>query len=116
MPYFEPPIAYDLPPTLPGARGVINSHARWKKGQRRGRSVLKTAGVYKTVDSPTVDETKAADIYYAGGHIYEVSDAERLALEAAEYTVTLGIPGDLLTESGDYITDELGVPLRTEYV
>ena len=86
---FEPPIAYDLPPTLPDPRPrYINAHARWKGGQRRGRTVLKIAGTYSLVDTPTVDQTNSADAVYMGGHIYTVDQTEADALSAAGYTVT----------------------------
>lgn len=87
--YFEPPIAYDLPPTLPHPRPrYLNAHARWKGGQRRGRSVLKLNGVYVTKDTPTVDETLAATEVYMGGHIYTINNITADALVAAGYAVT----------------------------
>lgn len=116
MPYFEPPIVYDLPPTLPG-RGIVNSHAKWKGGQRRGRSVLKKDGIYTTVDVPTSDQTLAADIYYAGGHVYEISQAEYDALIAAGYDPLLSYPGYILVEAGtdtDFLTTTDGEQLTDE--
>lgn len=87
--YFEPPIAYDLPPTLPHPRPkYLNAHARWKGGQRRGRSVLKLNGVYVTIDTPTVDQTLAASEVYMGGHIYTINNITADALVAAGYVVT----------------------------
>lgn len=86
--YFEPPIVYDLPPTLPDPRPrYINAHARWKGGQRRGRSVLKLDGAYVTIDTPTVDQTLAATELYQGGHVYTVEKSIANALSAAGYTV-----------------------------
>lgn len=111
--YFEPPIAYDLPPTLPEPTRprYINAHAKWKGGQRRGRTVLKytttslyplidlfpevdlyplsEAGtvVYVTVDTPTVDQMAAADFAYQGGHIYTVSNEEAENLINAGYAI-----------------------------
>lgn len=86
--YFEPPIAYDLPATLPNPRPrYLNAHARWKGGQRRGRSVLKLNGVYQTIDTPTVDQTHAATEVYMGGHIYTITNITADALVAAGYTV-----------------------------
>lgn len=113
--FFEPPIAYDLPPTLPDPRPrYINAHAKWKGGQRRGRSVLKHGSVYTIVDTPTVDQMAAADIAYQGGHIYEVSVEEAYALFTAGFNVYHGT--DLLTtESGDFITTESGDLLQVEY-
>lgn len=86
---FEPPVAYDNPPTLPNPRPrYINAYARWQRGQARGRSVLKNSGVYTVVNTPTVEQTLLADIYYAGGHIYTVDQEEANALSAAGFTVT----------------------------
>jgi hypothetical protein len=87
--YFEPPIAYDLPPTLPNPRPrYINAHARWKGGQRRGRSVLKIAGEYTIIDTPTVDQIASADEVYQGGHVYTITAAIANGLVAAGFTVT----------------------------
>ena len=86
---FEPPVAYDLPPTLPNPRPrYINAHAKWKPGQRRGRSVLKSGSTYTIVDSPTVDQTNSADAHYLGGHIYTVTQEEANSLSAAGFAVT----------------------------
>lgn len=114
--YFEPPVALDLPPTLPEPTRprYLNAHAKWKGGQRRGRSVLKHGSVYTIVDTPTVDQMAAADIAYQGGHIYEVTAAEAYALFLAGFNVYHGT--DLLTtESGDFITTESGDLLQVEY-
>ena len=87
---FEPPIAYDLPPTLPEPTRprYLNAHARWKGGQRRGRTVLKNSGVYTIVDTPTVDQINSADIAYQGGHVYTIDSDEAFALIAAGFTVS----------------------------
>lgn len=85
--YFEPPVAYDNPPTLPGA-GIINSHARWKGGQRRGRSVLRISGSYQTIDTPTVDQISSATEVYQGGHVYLITNIEADRLVTAGYIVT----------------------------
>lgn len=88
--YFEPPVVFDLPPTLPPPvrPRYINAHARWKGGQRRGRSVLKVAGVYSTIDTPTVDQTISATEVYQGGHIYTIPRVIAQSLVDAGYTVT----------------------------
>lgn len=114
--YFEPPIAYDLPPTLPEPTRprYINAYAKWKGGQRRGRSVLKTGSVYTIVDTPTVDQMAAADIAYQGGHIYEISVEEAYALLQLGFNVYHGT--DLITtESGDFLTTESDDILEVEY-
>lgn len=113
--YFEPPVVNDLPPTLPGVRHrVINSHAKWKGGQRRGRSVLKLDGVYQIIDTPTVDQTHAATEVYMGGHIYQVPVDIAYQLHLLGLNVYAGT--DILTtESGDILTTESGDPLTAEY-
>lgn len=111
--YFEPPIAYDLPPTLPEPTRPrwINAHAKWKGGQRRGRSILKYTGdlvypsdtlfpdtanlfplvvgqvTYVIVDTPTVDQMAAADFTYQGGHVYVVANDEAENLVNAGFTI-----------------------------
>lgn len=111
--YFEPPIAYDLPPTLPEPTRprYLNAHAKWKGGQRRGRTVLKYTGslvypsdtlfpdtadlfpliegqvTYVTVDTPTVDQMAAADFAYQGGHVYVVANDEAENLVNAGFTI-----------------------------
>lgn len=114
--YFEPPVAYDLPPTLPEPTRprYLNAHAKWKGGQRRGRSVLKHGNTYTIVDTPTVDQMAAADIAYQGGHVYEVTPEEAYYLHAAGFNVYHGT--DLLTtEDGDFITTESGDLITVEY-
>lgn len=60
------------------------------KNRAVGRSVLKIAGVYQTIDTPTQEQVASATEYYAGGHIYVISDATAVALSNAGYTVDLG--------------------------
>lgn len=52
-----------------------------------GLSVLKTAGFYTTVESPSPEDIAAADIAYLGGRVYPISPDEAAALTAAGYTV-----------------------------
>jgi hypothetical protein len=49
--------------------------------------VLRTAGVYETVDCPTTTQIAAATEVYLGGHVYDVTEAVKDALVAAGYTV-----------------------------
>lgn len=91
-------------------------YARHRSAQPRGRSVLKNSGVYTIVDTPTSDQCDAADIFYLGGHIYEVSEDEATALTTAGFIVTYGIPAPLQTESGDYLYTETDETIITEYV
>ena len=113
--FFEPPIAYDNPPTLPRPiPKYINAHARWKGGQRRGRSVLKTGSTYTIIDTPSQDQMDAADITYLGGHIYEVTTQEAYELWLAGFNVYHGTDL-LLAESGDFLTTESGDLIQVEY-
>lgn len=50
-------------------------------------SVLKNGEDYTDQTYVYSDDIDAADIYYQGGHVYEVSEAEKDALVAAGYTV-----------------------------
>lgn len=56
-------------------------------GVRRGVSVLKIDGVYRTIDSPTVDQINTATEYYAGGHVYQVTEQTAFDLTEAGYAV-----------------------------
>lgn len=91
-PIFQPPTADTLPPTVPGIPGndpVAYRLLRHFKNRAHGQTVLKTAGVYRTVEHPSQDELDAASEVYLGGHIYTVSATTAAALEAAGYTTTL---------------------------
>lgn len=94
MPFFEPPVAYDLPGVWPGVdpRRPVTPLARRLfrhfGGNPRGRSVLKAHdGTYTTVDTPSQDQIDASAVAYIGGHRYEVTEAEAAALTAAGFTV-----------------------------
>jgi hypothetical protein len=88
MPTFQPPTVADVPRVLPDTRGVQYLFARHCSNLPRGRSVLKTAGVYRTVDNPSQTDIDAASEVYLGGHVYTVTQAVADALTAAGYTVT----------------------------
>jgi hypothetical protein len=53
----------------------------------RGISVLKIDGEYYEIRTPSQDEIALAEIFYQGGNVYNVSDAEALELENAGYEV-----------------------------
>jgi hypothetical protein len=53
----------------------------------RGITVLKIDGEYYEMRYPSSEEVDAAQEAYIGGYSYEVSAAEKDALEAAGYTV-----------------------------
>ncbi|MFD3531988.1 hypothetical protein [Streptomyces sp. NPDC058664] len=54
----------------------------------RGITVLDNGGVYTTRRYPTQDEIAAATVAYQGGHEYEVDDATKAALIAADIGVS----------------------------
>lgn len=88
MPIFSPPTVNDLPPLLPSTRGLQRRLMRHYAPRRRGRSVLRIAGVYSTVDTPSQTQIDTATEVYLGGHVYTVTDAVATALAAAGYTTT----------------------------
>jgi len=77
-------VSYDNPYRSAG-RGC---HRLWRYfgPNARGRTVLRTAGVYRTTDYPTTDEINAASEVYLGGHWFEISEATATELQAAGYT------------------------------
>ncbi len=90
---FEPPHDSDGPRKLSeqgrrraGVSRVANDLAS-RYAAPRSFSVLKVGSTYQTIQGPTTDQVDAADIYYAGGHIYEVDETEAAALVAAGYDV-----------------------------
>lgn len=83
-PTFQPPAVLDVPTILP-TRHPGNAVMRHFGPYPRGRTVLKTAGVYRTVDTPTLDDINAATEVYMGGHIHVVTQAVADALTAAGY-------------------------------
>ena len=54
----------------------------------RGISILKINNVYKQIRVPSTDQVDSASEYYAGGHQYEVSEAVKSALIAANIGIT----------------------------
>jgi len=75
-----------FPPTVnegPAGFGLF-----YRYTHTRGVSVLKTSGVYATKRYPTQDEITAATEYYAGGHEYEVTSAQKSAIIAAGIGIT----------------------------
>ena len=75
-----------IPPTVEeGPAGDNILHYRYKL--TRGITVVKEAGVYRQTRYPFAEELADADLYYLGGHEYEVDATEKAALEAAGYTV-----------------------------
>lgn len=103
--YFAPPIVYDNPTSyrqgtervqphpVDATTNRMFSHFNRTVARARGRSVLKEAGVYSTVDTPDTNRIAAAEEVYLGGHVYAVTDAEAADLVAAGYTVYTEAPG-----------------------
>lgn len=87
MPTFFPPIVEDVPAVLPETTGVAYMLFRHYGPYRRGRSVLKHGGVYRTYDTPSDVEVNTAQEVYLGGHIYNITAATADALTTAGYTV-----------------------------
>jgi len=75
-----------FPPTV--EEGPAGSGLFYRYTHLRGVSVLKTSGVYATRRYPTQDEITAATEYYAGGHEYEVTSAQKSAIIAAGIGIT----------------------------
>ena len=88
MPTFVPPTVEDTPyvnaETPPLSRRLFRHYGAIP----RGRSVVRIAGQYLTVDTPDQLTLALATEVYLGGHEYVVSDAVATALTAAGYTVT----------------------------
>ncbi len=84
MPRFDPPTADATPPILPRPHPG-NDLFKHFKSRAMGLSVLKLDGVWQTIQSPTLDQTNAADYYFAGGHTAIISAALAAELTAAGY-------------------------------
>ena len=54
----------------------------------RGVSVYRLNGEYYEMRYPIEDEIAGAEVFYLGGHNYEVDEDEKNRLEAAGYTVS----------------------------
>lgn len=57
----------------------------WRYRIARGDSLLVVAGEVIRQRTPAVQDVEAADFAYLGGHVYEISQAERDILVAAGY-------------------------------
>lgn len=80
MPIFFPPTVDE------GPAGLGPLFYRYKL--TRGVSILKTGSTYKKLRVPSTDQIDAASEYYAGGHEYEVTEAQKSALIAANIGIT----------------------------
>lgn len=52
-----------------------------------GISVFRIGGVWDSAEYPSAEQEAAADLFYRGGHVYDLSDEEVTALEAEGYTI-----------------------------
>lgn len=97
MPSFTPPTAFDEPQVL-GVPHPGNKLLRHYRALERGRSVLKIAGTWTTVDSPTTDQVNDATQIrdaagnlvpgaFTGGRTFQITEAIKTELVAAGYTV-----------------------------
>lgn len=75
-----------IPPTVDEGPAGFGFFYRYKLS--RGISVLKLSGSYVRKRVPSTDEIDASTEYYAGGHIYEVSEATKASLLAAGIGLT----------------------------
>lgn len=80
-------------PELPEMRGTGRTRGEnrirglWP-GVPREKAVLKIAGTYQAIAEPTSAQLDAATEIYLGGHVNEVTAAQKTALEAAGFTVS----------------------------
>lgn len=99
MPVFTPPLRLEW--TFADGVSAPSDKRFWSHfgPQPRGRSVIKIAGVWTTVDVPTSDQVSQAtpivDTHgysvpgaFIGGHEYEVTATVAAELTAAGYVVT----------------------------
>lgn len=78
-------MAFTGPRLLSSTRGPARSFFRWAGPALVGQSVLKEAGVWKTVQNPDANRCAAAQRVFLGGHRYEI-DADLVSeLTAAGY-------------------------------
>jgi hypothetical protein len=75
-----------FPPTVDEGPAGMGLFFRYK--HKRGKSVLKINNIYIVIRVPSTDQINSATEYYAGGHEYEVSEAVKSALIAANVGIT----------------------------
>jgi hypothetical protein len=87
---FQPPVAYDLPRVTADTTGVPYLLMRHYSPLPRGRSVVKTAGVWALSDLPDSTGLVEGTDLFLGGHVYTVSDAVATALTTDGFGAYLG--------------------------
>ena len=75
-----------FPPTVDEGPAGYGLFYRYK--HKRGISVLKISGTYYKIRVPSTDQVDSSTEYYAGGHEYEVTEAQKSALIAANIGIT----------------------------
>jgi hypothetical protein len=75
-----------FPPTVLEGPAGFGMFYRYKL--LRGISVLKIGNAYYKLRVPSTDQVESASEYYAGGHEYEVSSAQKAALLSAGIGLT----------------------------
>lgn len=96
MPFFTPETVNDVPVTLPKPHPG-NSLMRYYRPLARGRSVIKIAGTWTTVDGPTADQINDATPIvntlgetvpgaFVGGYRHPITTAVKTELDAAGFT------------------------------
>lgn len=75
-----------FPPTVEEGPAGFGLFYRYKL--TRGISVLKINGTYSKIRVPSTDQIDSSTEYYAGGHEYNVSEAQKSALIAANIGIT----------------------------
>ncbi len=82
---FSPPTVNDNPAVPPGTTGLKRALFKFYGPFPRGRSVVRVAGVYSTVDYPDQTLIASASEVYLGGHIYTLTATQVSDLTAAGY-------------------------------
>jgi hypothetical protein len=75
-----------FPPTIDEGPAGYGLFYRYKLS--RGISVLKIGNTYYKLRVPSTDQIDSASEYYAGGHEYNVTEAQKSALIAAGIGIT----------------------------
>jgi hypothetical protein len=67
-----------FPPTIEEGPAGFGMFYRYQL--TRGISVLKIGNTYYKIRVPSTDQVESASEYYAGGHEYEITSAQKTAL------------------------------------
>lgn len=76
---------FETPSVEEGPAGLGPLFSRYRLN--RGVSVYRMNGEYYEMRYPTEDDIAGAEVFYLGGHNYEVDEDEKTRLEGAGYTV-----------------------------